>query len=140
MHDEFEVAISDENDYPLAMLGLAYVCLREDASKILTALEEKINLIDNMPAKAARIYDGMVILQQLPNGLETFGEVSEVVLKRSTENDSEHVFFITDQYWNHSIKSCERNRRATTGSIRMTASRPDQKIPVQTRRSSLTFC
>ena len=103
-------------------------------SKLLTALEEKIDHIDNMPPKAARIYDGMVILQQLPNGLETFGEVSEFVLKRITANDSEHIFFITDQYWNHSIKSCERNRRATTGSIRITASRPDQKIPKQLKK------
>ena len=103
-------------------------------SKLLTALEEKIDLMDNMPPKAAQIYNRVVILQQLSNGLETFGEVSEFVLKRITANVSEHIFFITDQYWNHSIKSCERNRRATTDSIRITASRPDQKIPKQLKK------
>ena len=103
-------------------------------SKLLTALEEKIDLIDKMPPKVARIYDGMAILHQLPNGLETFGALSECVLKRITANDSEHVFFITDQYWNHSIKFSERNKRATTGIIRITASQPDQKIPKQFKK------
>ena len=57
-------------------------------SKLLTSLENKINLVDQLPPNTPRIYDRMCILQQLLNGLETFGEVSEFVLRRITSNDS----------------------------------------------------
>ena len=39
-----------------------------------------------------------------------------------------------DQYWHASIKSCERNRQATSRSIRVTASRRDQKLPKQFKK------
>ena len=103
-------------------------------SKLLNALEDRIPALDTIPSKAARIYDGMCIIHQLPTGLETFGDLSECVLKRITANDSSHIFFVTDQYWKHSIKSCERNRRANTGSIRVTAIRCDQKLPKQMKK------
>lgn len=103
-------------------------------SKLLTSLEPRINHVDTIPPNSARIYDGMCILQQLPSGFETFGEVSEYVLKRITSNDAKNIFFVTDQYWDQSIKNCERNRRAATGSIRVTASRPDQKLPKQMKK------
>ena len=103
-------------------------------SKLLNALEDKIQVLDTIPPKAARVYDGMCAIQQLPSALETFGALSEYVLKRTTANDSPHVFFVTDQYWKQSIKSCERNRRANTGSIRITAIRCDQKLPKQIKK------
>jgi len=103
-------------------------------SKLLNALEDKIPVLDTIPPKAERIYDGMCIIQQLPTGLETFGDLSECVLKRITSNDSFHIFFVTDQYWKQSIKSCERNRRANAGSIRVTVIRHDQKLPKQMKK------
>ena len=103
-------------------------------SKLLNALEDKIQVLDTVPPKTARVYDGMCLIQQLPSGLETFGALSEYVLKRITTNDSPHVFFVTDQYWKQSIKSCERSRRANTGSIRITAIRCDQKLPKQIKK------
>ena len=103
-------------------------------SKLLNGLEDRIPTADTIPSKAARIYDGMCIIQQLPNGLETFGDLSECVLKRITANNSPHVFFVTDQYWKHSIKSCERTRRANTGTIRLTAIRCNQKLPKQMKK------
>ena len=86
-------------------------------SKLLNALEDKIQVLDTIPPKATRVYDGMCVIQQLSSALETFGTLSEYVLKRITANGSPHVFFVTDQYWKQSIKSCERNQRANTGSI-----------------------
>ena len=71
----------------------------------------------------------MCIIHQLSTGLETFGDLSERVLKRITSNDTFHIFFVTNQYWKHPIKSCERkNRRANTGSIRVTVILHDQKL------------
>ena len=103
-------------------------------SKLLASLELKISLIDAIPPRSARIYDGMCIIQQLPTGLETFGDVSDYVLKRITSNDAEKIFFVTDQYRDQSIKNCERSRRAATGSIKVTASRSDQKLPKQIKK------
>ena len=104
-------------------------------SKLLNVLEDKIPVLGLIPPKVARIYDGMCIIQELPTGLETFGDLSECVLKKITSNDSSHIFFVTDQYWKHSIKSCERNnRRANTGSIRVTVIRHEQKLSKQMKK------
>ena len=76
----------------------------------------------------------MCIMHQLPKYLETFGDLSSYVLRTITSNDSNNIFFITDQHWKDSIKSCERNRRANTGSIRLTAARLEQKLPKQMKK------
>ena len=44
-------------------------------SKLLNVLEDKIPVLGLIPPKAAQIYDGMCIIQQLPTGLETFGDL-----------------------------------------------------------------
>ena len=103
-------------------------------SKLLNAIEERIETSDKIPSKSARIYDGMCIMHQLPKYLETFGGLPSHVLKTITSNDSDHVFFITDQYWKDSTKSCERNRRANTESILLTAASLEQKLPKQMKR------
>ena len=103
-------------------------------SKLLNAIEERIETGDKVPSKSARIYDRMCIMHQLPKYLETFGDLPSYVLKTITSNDSDHVFFITDQYWKDSTKSCERNRRANTESIRLTTASLEQKLPKQMKK------
>ena len=46
-------------------------------SKLLNVLEDRIPVPSTIPPKAARIHDGICIIQQLPTGLETFGDLSE---------------------------------------------------------------
>ena len=55
-------------------------------SDLLTCLEKKINLVNQIPADAARVYDGMCIIRQLPTGFDTFGDLSDYVLKKITSN------------------------------------------------------
>ena len=76
----------------------------------------------------------MCVIQQLPSGLETFGTISDFIIKRITKNDSNKVMFITDQYFETSIKGGERERRASSGQIRIMASRPDQLAPKQFKK------
>ena len=76
----------------------------------------------------------MHIIRQLPTGFYTFRDLSDYVLKRITSNSSTPIFFITDQYWKVSSKSCERNRQGRSGSIRITAIRPEQKLPKQQKK------
>ena len=56
-------------------------------------LGKKINLVNEIPAEAARVYDGMCIIRQLPTGFDTFGDPSDYVLKRITSNSSALHFF-----------------------------------------------
>ena len=44
------------------------------------------------------IFNGMCLIQQLPSGLNTFGDISDLILKRITSNHAQQVYFITDQY------------------------------------------
>ena len=76
----------------------------------------------------------MCIVQQLPSGLEIFICLSDFIVTRVINNPSSNIFFTTDQYWDAPIKSCERNRRATSGSIRVTASRGHQKLLKQFKK------
>ena len=46
-------------------------------SDLLTSLEKKTNLVNQMPADVARVYDGMCIICQLPTGFDTFGDLSD---------------------------------------------------------------
>lgn len=72
----------------------------------------------------------MVLLQQLATvQLTTFGDVAEYVLRKILLRDT--VYFVTDQYKDGSIKSYERERRKSSGSVRIRLERSDQKRPKQ---------
>ena len=77
----------------------------------------------------AVVFDGMCLIQQLPPGLNTFGKISDLILKRIASNHPQQVYFITDQYLDNSIKSCERNRCGASGDVRITAARKNQPSP-----------
>ena len=64
----------------------------------------------------------------------TFGTISEFVLKVIARCQSTEVIFVTDQYFEMSIKGGERDERAKTKQIRITASRQDQIAPKQFKK------
>ena len=103
-------------------------------SKLLQSLEKDIPSLAEVPTNSTLIYDGMCVIQQLPSSLDTFGTISDFVLRRITRNNASDVMFITDQYFETSIKGRERERRAITGQIRITASRCDQPAPKQFKK------
>ena len=103
-------------------------------SKLLNVTEDRIETVDEIPSKSTIIYDGICIMYQLPKYLETFRDLSSYLLKMITSNDSDRVFLIKDQYWKDSIKRCEINRRANTGSICLIAARLEQKLPKQMKK------
>lgn len=65
---------------------------------------------------------------------QVFGDLSDYVLKMTTSNNSALIFLITDQYWKVSIKSCECNKQGGSGSIGITAMRPEQEVPKQQKK------
>ena len=51
------------------------------------------------------------------------------MLEKITKYQSGEIIFVTDQYFEMSIKGRGRDKRASTGQIRTTASRQDQTTP-----------
>ena len=103
-------------------------------SKLLQSLETDIPVADCIPFNSKVIYDGMCVIRQLPKGLSNFGTISEFVLERTTKCQSREVIFVTDQYFETSIKGGGRHKRASTGQIRVTARRQDQTAPKQFKK------
>lgn len=55
-------------------------------------------MIKQVPSHGCMIYDDMVILQQIDlSKLTTFGDLSELVVKRIMANDCQIIYFVTDQ-------------------------------------------
>ena len=106
-------------------------------SNLLDTIEKDVDdaMVDALPVDCVRVFDGMVIIQQLASmSFETFGEMSEYVLKRIISHPGKIVYFVTDQYLDDSLKGSERQRRAASGSIRVQLSRRHQKRPKQFKK------
>ena len=71
---------------------------------------------------------------QLTVSFDTFGELSEYVLKRITSHPGKKLHFVTNQYLDDSEKGSERQRRAASGSIRIQLLRREQKQPKQFKK------
>ena len=100
-------------------LNMVYFIL-EISSFLLWVLGtiEAITLNPNVEASAESpwIFDGMVLFNKMGKiDAETFGEVSEYLLKKIIKQNSA-VYFVTDQYVIGQIKSFERVFRATQSS------------------------
>ena len=76
-------------------------------SKLLNILEPKMETVQlpTLVEGGGVIFNGMCLIQQLPSGLNTFGDISDLILKRISSNHAQQVYFITDQYLENSIKS-----------------------------------
>ena len=73
----------------------------------------------------------MVLLKKLPVHLETFGEVSDHMLKKITVSSKRDTFFVTDQYDIVSTKNLERRKRSSVGQIRIKPTKREQRKPKQ---------
>ena len=87
-----------------------------------------------MPPHSVQILDGMVILQQLPPELASFGHISDHILHRVTMEQSRIIFFVTDRYLPSSIKSNEREVRGNLGTIQVKVERRDRSRPKQFKK------
>ena len=67
-----------------------------------------------------RVFDAMVLTQQLPKGVSILGDVSDHILNRITKNITRCVFLVSDQYDLASIKSLGREARSRSDQIRTT--------------------
>ena len=89
-------------------------------NKIIKEIEKEIPLTTSSPENTVRNFDAMVLIQQLPEGVNTFGDLSNYILNRISKNTSHCVFLVSDQYDPASIKNLEREVRSRSGQIRTT--------------------
>ena len=109
----------------------------KDVKLLLHRLEESIPFSDLQSlADAVQIFDAIGIMQQIPASVNTFGDISDYILNQVMKYSAPKIFFVTDQYNRQSIQSFEREKRAITGVIRVTASRRDQPTPKQLKELS----
>ena len=100
-------------------------------SKLLQTLQDKTETRHARLATNPNIFDGMVLLQKTPPTLQTFGDLSYYLLQKLIARQSRVAYFVTDQYFQQSIKSLERQRRSSNGSLCTIIKRRDQKLPKQ---------
>ena len=91
IQEKHEVSMKDFLRYLLGLVAWSLATpignvYKSTKSDLLTCLEKKISLINQIPADAARVCGGMCIIRQLQTGFDTFGDLSDYVLKRITSN------------------------------------------------------
>jgi len=87
--------------------------------KLIQSIESKIPTTSICPANTPAIFDGMVLLQKLPKILLTFGDISDYLLKKIQQGTSRVTYFGTDHYRSNSVKSMEREKRSSIGTLKV---------------------
>ncbi|XP_057314196.1 uncharacterized protein LOC130655456 [Hydractinia symbiolongicarpus] len=134
------ISMKEVLSYPLSPIPWALALpdgglVKTVKSKLLAKIEEGIDPEESLPTNCCTIFDGMVLLQQLDGiPLLTFGDISEFLLKRILRCKSQIIYFVTDQYFQNSVKGYERSRRTADGTLRVRIERRDQKKPSQLKK------
>ena len=79
-------------------------------NKIIKDIEKEIPLTTSLPENTIRVFDAMVLILQLPEGVNTFGDVSDHILNRIPKNTSRSVFLASDQSDPASVKVWKEKR------------------------------
>ena len=66
----------------LPMTNCGCIIRETQKSKLFQQLETTFSEVENLPENCPKVFDGMVLFQKLPTTLNTFGEVSEYLLKK----------------------------------------------------------
>ena len=117
--------------YPLSLCHPDGTMTKTMKSKLFACLAEKIPQLTSVPQNTPSIYDGIVLFHKLPKTIETFGEIFDYIIRKVLSGNCRVAFLPTDHYLTDSIKSLERDRRSTYGSIRVSVSRREQVLPMQ---------
>lgn len=108
-------------------------------SKLLHLIESGVKPTESTPLDAAWLVDGMAVLQALPvlpHG-SSFSDLAGEIFLRVTSafgKGCQRIDFVVDQYPEVSIKGCERQRRARSGSVRTTILNSQQQLPRQWKK------
>lgn len=109
---------------------------KTDKSKLLEPLTNAVEPAEDVPPTAAWIVDGMAILQSLKEIPSTFQDLAMTVFDSIAPPSTmaRGIDFVTDRYYETSIKNAERRRRSSQGSLKVRITGPGQKCPKQWKK------
>ena len=106
-------------------------------SALLHILEGKAQPVEDVPASAVWILDGVALLHSMTYVPRTFSSLASYVfqlVKSAASQDRTRTDLIMDQYPDVSINNPERERRGAGGSIQITFNHGNQKCPTQWKK------
>ena len=107
-------------------------------STLVHILEVKAQPVEDVPASAVWILDGMAILHFMKDVPRTsnssLARYTFQLVKSAASQDRSKTDLIIDQYHDVSIKNPERERRCAGGSIQIAINHGSQKCPTQWRK------
>ena len=124
--------------YPLASAD--GMLAKTNKSALLQHIEAKCPecLVEQVPENSTIIFDGMAVIQALTNIPPTFGELADTLLmymiQVAKKMKATRLDFVTDRYFELSIKSMERSQRGVGGSEIIHIYKNDQKTPNQWKK------
>ena len=107
-------------------------------AKRMHEFEKGVKHLAQVPVGSALIVDGKTFIHQIHTMTSTFGKLADRLLQDLMHMAIQciclRVDFVCDQYPVHSIKNCERDRRAMGGTQVIHITRPDHKTPKQFKK------
>ena len=106
-------------------------------SALLHILEERAQPVEDVPASAVWILDGVAILQSMKAAPRAFSCLASYVfqlVKSAASQDRTRTDLIMDHYPDVSIKNPEREWRGAGGSIQIAINHGNQKFPTQWKK------
>jgi hypothetical protein len=114
---------------------------KTNKSVLFSILEKNVSVATRLPAPtlettSVHLIDGMALVQMVKTGgASTFGELANKYFSIATEplsqNGCDRLDIVFDQYWDKSIKSCERSRRGLSSALEVKINSPSTPIPKQ---------
>lgn len=111
---------------------------KTNKANLMHELEKGVDCVPEIPWGSALIIDAMAFVQQEQNIPVTFGQLADKLLHElvgmTKKYGCSRVDFVCDRYPTHSIKNCERERRAVSGAQVVKITRAEQKTPKQLKK------
>ena len=67
-------------------------------SALINIFEKEVPLVHLLPENTVKIFDAIVLIQQRPTSLETFGDVSDFILAKIMHHHARITCLVCDQY------------------------------------------
>ena len=67
-------------------------------SALINTFDKEVPLVHLSPENTVKIFDAMVLIQQLPTSLEIFGDISDFILAKIMHHHAKITCWVSDQY------------------------------------------
>ena len=100
-----DVEQHDLSPLPWALVKLNGKIRSSTKSALINTFEKEVPLVHLLPENTVKMFDAMVLIQQLSTSLETFGGISDFILTKIMHHHTRITCLVSDQYDLQSIKA-----------------------------------